>query len=365
MIVVSGNTFEHRNTIKGYGARWDGNRKVWLINDKVDVSKLRQIPGIVVTSDDTEPTPDDHIAPVAPAAEPVKPVRVEKYTTIYGDDETHYGAFDTSDDADAFYGFSSLSEMIKFIDVLPWNSWTGGRRSAWRVDGDHARWTGTDSLPHAIRLAHDWQEGVEQAERIRDMIEADQPLRERLANSIVGGNVNVGRLLAGNPVHMKRRAKRPGPKIVTLYCNVGALADVKPRAMIARAAACAAIVDILENNDYACEIIAVWDSSDGKHRAQCCTNVKQAGETLNLNDVVFSLGHPSFLRRLVFAVTSAHTDMGSAWFSGRGASNNVRPHDETALTIKRMQAHVDYTNTQSLINFVLPKNFPVKLKGAA
>ncbi|MDT9703008.1 hypothetical protein, partial [Streptomyces sp. P17] len=49
--------------------------------------------------------------------------------------------------------------------------------------------------------------------------------------------------------------------------------------------------------------------------AQTAVTLKHAGEKLNLDDLVFALGHPSFLRRFNFACVSQAVECREIWSS--------------------------------------------------
>jgi hypothetical protein len=95
MITVSGRTFDHRDKLKRYGGRFDSGAGVWrfaqLTQSQID--ELRATVGLIVTGD------------------------VAATPQFYGDDPTYHNHFAQRDVA-AFFGFSSLGKMLKYIDDL-------------------------------------------------------------------------------------------------------------------------------------------------------------------------------------------------------------------------------------------------------
>jgi hypothetical protein len=163
-----------------------------------------------------------------------------------------------------------------------------------------------------------WSEGVELAEQILEQLTGRNAIERRRKYSVAGGMLNVGRLLAGNPLHMVSRPKQPGKKIITFFVEASMSSSVKARYAIIRAAITAAIVDILEMNGFSCEIVMIATSNystRGKPACQIATTLKKAGELFSLNDFVFALGHPSYFRRFSFAVKGSDQRLKQIWHS--------------------------------------------------
>lgn len=62
-VAITGNTYQVKDRLKALGARWDGDKKAWMVSEKrADVIRGLNIAGIVVAS--AEPKP---LATAAPA----------------------------------------------------------------------------------------------------------------------------------------------------------------------------------------------------------------------------------------------------------------------------------------------------------
>lgn len=324
MIVVSGKTFPHRETLKDMGGRFDGNRKVWKFDRLSDRmrSDLESIIGIVV-SDAVEDSDDDDTSPPVRRPNVVLPndMVMRDHVRVFGSDERFLNYFRDKKPL-AHFGFYSLSEMVRFIESAPsyvYDSSADERNWGWKKSSVHSKWTGTENMKEALRLSRDgWREGVQKAREISEIFTLDHAQRKQRFHSVAGGSVNIGRMLSGNPAHMRKRPKRDGSKIVTLFVETFMSAGISPDNAIIRAALVAAIVEMLEMREYSCEIIAVCTTSKYGGAAtgqQTTVSLKNAGEKLNLDDIMFSLGHPSFFRRFIFACVGISEECRDIWRS--------------------------------------------------
>lgn len=223
-------------------------------------------------------------------------------------------------------------------------------------------------MTEAVKIARQgWQEGVERALDMIDRLSLANPRIRRRKASLAGGSVNVGRMLSGDPAHMIRRPKQPGRKAVTFFVEAGCSASVSAEKMAHRAAAIGAMIDIMEQAGYSCTIVATDTSIGGSGTAkyQLAVNVKEAGERLNLSDLMFALGHPSFLRRFSFAACCTADEARSIWHC-QGSPSNAFDDDHSC---GRSEFYVPVFSSSSqltddplsMMRFVTPKNLPIEI----
>jgi hypothetical protein len=266
-------------------------------------------------------------------------------TNFHGDDFTYSGRFDQKNPV-AFFGFSSLAALVRFVEAIPASiseSQNYRRNRGWHDDASEAEWFGTKNMGEALALARDgWPEGVELAREVMEFIEGETATRRLRTYGVAGGRVNVGRMLSGHPLHMRRREAQPARKNVTVFVETGMAANVGASDMIIRAALAAAICDTLEKNGYSAELVTVSSGSynDGRAASQIAVTLKHAGEKLNINDVVFALGHPSYLRRLEFACLGYDRELQGIW-TGMGRAVTPCKATKTEFVIGRIPHHVD------------------------
>lgn len=179
-------------------------------------------------------------------------------------------------------------------------------RHAGQAWDNASRFRGTRDIGHAIELCRQgWPEGAAQAARLRDKINAANPVRRKLnAWDIGGAYPSVPRALAGNPVHMRSMRNVQRNRTITLIHHMGAPAGIEPSAMCNKAAVMAAIVDAVESADFQVELIGVSLVNAGRFYHETAFTVKDAGAPMDIGRMAFALGHVSMLRRLIFACRS-------------------------------------------------------------
>lgn len=383
-IVVSGSqTFNQRELIKSLGGSWDAEARQWTLPDRTserDLQRLRSVPGIAVAHVVDAPKPAPH--PWLPedleaaldaveihidlAAEDQSPPERDGNTSIYGNDQTYLNEFRAKNPT-FFAGFDSLKAFADFVERTPDEVKRGGsgRSSGW--DTDDPRWAGTPNMTGALaRARNGWPEGQKMAEKVGELLKTEHALHKHRTYGVAGGRVNVGRLLSGSPNHMVRRALQPKTKVVTLFVDVVNSSFIHAENMLIRAAIIAAIADRMENNGYSCEIVAVGSSSEYGLRWQVATTIKQAGETLNVSDAAFGLGHPSFLRRLCFAAVAHDPRMKPIW-RGMGVPNICfKPADlpPGSFYLDKLTSNPSgdfIERVEEMIELIVPDDFPVEL----
>jgi len=364
VIRVKGNTFAHRAALKAAGGVWDRAAGLWLLpatTSAVILERLRLAPGVTVTN---RPGVE-----VALSERPLSAPRDRNTVTVkHGDDMTYFNRFAGANPT-AFFGFSSLSAMVHYVERIPIEiqyETRDGRNTAWALDTED--WYGTKTMQRALKLAREgWAEGADIASSIIEGLDVAHATRRRRKYGVAGGAVSVGRMLAGNPAHMLKRPQQPGRKIVTLFVESSMSSIITVDTAVIRAGLIAAIADVMEIKGYSCEIVATdiskWRGYAAMHSA---TVVKNAGEKLNVLDTVFALGHPSYLRRLQFACNANEEKLRPMWDTmGRSAAcfDDDNPTRKNEFYIGQVTREVQlnlfggtvYEQAQSMLPHIVPE----------
>lgn len=195
--------------------------------------------------------------------------------------------------------------------------------SAW-TNGEH--FTGTKDMAHAISLCRDgWADGATRAAKLRDKINAANPMGPRVVKWDVAGAVaSVPRALAGNPLNMRRvdSSKLRRKPVLTLLSDMTNSADTNSDAITNRAAVVAAVVDGIEAAGFACEVITFEKSGRDNLTQIVAATVKESGAQADIGRLAFSLGHASFYRRISWAAFTCD-DFTSGIGSGLGQCQSV------------------------------------------
>lgn len=397
MITIVGNTYPHREFLKSIRARWDGHTRRWTVAglSSAQRAELLALPGIAVTgipippppgtpAPEPEPVPDWLAEAIAAVEDITKPgryvigvdlaepiVRTNPAAIVHGD--TTYQHHFARQDAGVHFGFDSLADQLAFVRAIPQRvqeDGTNGRNFAWRESPKGTEFTGTGSMTEALEMAEQgtWSEGIELAQSIVEYFSTQHAQRKRRRNAVVGGRVNVGRLLAGNPKHMIARPKQDGSKFITIFVDVIMDRTIEAENAIIRAAVVAAIVDMLENNGYRCEIIAgalsTWML---RTRYTVTTRLKSAGDRLNLSDIIFALGHPSYLRRIIFAMLASEESLRDIWKSMGGPDELFTARHQPGkneIYIDKIHDNVHGDTIEKalqIFKLIVPADFPITL----
>jgi hypothetical protein len=372
MIIATGKTFTHRALMQQLGGRWNADAKRYefasLRKDQID--QLRGLIGVIVTVG-VEPERDeideliDRLLSARASVSEDGEVDGRYQTVFYGDDQSNFNVTKFKNPR-VFFGFSSLSKFVDYVENIPASvQRDNDRNQAWKTND--ASFRGTDNMQEAIRLARDgWADGVKNAQEILDAFDIDQPRIRRRKHGVAGGSVNIGRLLTGNPLHMRHKPKQPGKRVITLYVEAGAPAIIETENLITRAIVIAAIVDLMERQGYSCEIIAsdvsLWQN---KPIFQLAVKLKEAGEKLNLLDLIFALGHPSFLRRFSFAACGSSNECHAIWetmgIAGNAFDGKYKPK-KNEYYINNFSDNPRNSNPISILNIIKPPGLPLELK---
>lgn len=287
---------------------------------------------------------------------------------LFGDDPSFFNYF-ADQDPIAFFGFSSLRAFADYVDELPTlYDRKGEPRSGWRVSEKMQTFAGTRDMSDALAIARNgWSDGLSLAHKY----DIPRATNKRRTHAMVGGRVNVGRMLAGNPKHMVARRPAPRHRIITLFVECCMWKGITADNAIMRALLVAGMIDVLESEGYRCEIIAVSASIrqiDFLGGSQLAVRLKNAGDALSLADLSFALGHPSFLRRMELACEASAPGMDLSR-SNRSLVSAAFDDEHTCkrneFYIPQLTGHAQACLTDdplSMLEWIEPDGLPVKLR---
>jgi hypothetical protein len=213
--------------------------------------------------------------------------------------------------------WSSPEKLARYLeDKGINNAWS---KCAW--DTSDPEWYGSKSMDDTIRMARTgWPEGAQRVSRIRDYVNASNPMRkEPVRYAMVGSTPSVPRAVAGDPKSMRApmsiaSKRRP---IITLIHNMGAYSHVTSAAINNRSAVVAAIIDQIEAAGFCVEVLAVspvhgygartaypmtTGNTYSREAWRMCTTVlvKSSDQPTDIGRLAFGLGQTSMFRRLAF-----------------------------------------------------------------
>lgn len=164
---------------------------------------------------------------------------------------------------------------------------------------DRTSFTQTETIEEAINLANNgWNTGIEELELEKDLIVNGTMTTQ---NSLVGGYVDVGLFLSGNPecmIEFVDFTEREKPEItIYIYLTYNSATDSKDALKYAKE--CLNIINE-KNVTHAVRVVGVFGSThQGNNEDIVEIVIKDFYDNLALNSLAFSL-HPSFFRRFWF-----------------------------------------------------------------
>ena len=203
------------------------------------------------------------------------------------------------------------------------------------------------TMGDALKLAREgWRDGAERARPLLERVKVARPTRKALTRyGIAGATPNVPRYLAGNPLNMRtiQRSETSQRPVITLIASTAAPWFVDAETFEGLAVAAMAIVDRLEDAGFRVEVIAGrresstpgnGDTSKGTgknntmgHRSEIMFRLKSADDHLDIDRMVFGMGHPSVHRRLLFAAGGMHPDYKASLGGCQGYAIALTPLD--------------------------------------
>lgn len=379
MIVITGRTFDHKDVIRKLGASWDADARQWYCRDDSKLDQFKRLIGCsAAIVDEPKPEPPQPRASFRSSIEEwIREIsetetRKEYETIVYGNDQQYLGYFRDKKPR-SYFGFSSLGDLVDYIETIPLDKRTGVRDKGFDTDPRRIEWSGTADMNHAISLARNgsW-DGAKFALDVLSMLTAEHAEAKRRQYSVTGASVSIGRLLAGNPMHMRQRQKTPGRRVVTLFVDPIGDATIRAETFVIRAAIVAALCDLLEQRGYSCEIVSVMPISKDVFKTdpvfQAAVTLKHAGERLNVNDLIFALGHPSYLRRFVFALICSADELSDIYDTCGNVSkafdddNQPGKHEFYIPAIERNPRGKTFIDkAREMLETVLPDGLPITI----
>lgn len=211
---------------------------------------------------------------------------------------------------------------------------------------------GYTSLPQAFDMCRNgWSEGARRVEVLRDKITAASPQARRFTRwDVAGAYPNMGRCLAGNPLHMRQidNTKSRRKPVLTLINHMGGLAEVDSDCFTNKCGVVAAIVDSIEAAGFSCQVIGLTQSSSlsGSLMVGTAVIVKEPGQHVDLGRMAFALGHVAMFRRFVFRVRSSDHD--NKDLSGMGYTTDFTESKEGVFVLPSMNKNADKFKTETL-----------------
>ncbi len=246
-----------------------------------------------------------------------------KESKLVASDKRTYEVFD----------FDSWGDLLEYADKREsfYCGGGGGGVPASRREGyDRIEFTGTESWQQAYDLAvFGWKDGSVRAGKLSSaLVERIGSLVERFHVHLehVGIDFDMPLVLQGQPEHwynFESTIEHGTGGIVRIVFNNTVSSGVSRDVLIARGAAVAALVELLEVAGKRVEVTLLSaNGGQSRHNEKAYvwrTIVKQAGTPLDIDRLTYALAHPSAFRRVFFSVYEGHKEFieANSWGYGR------------------------------------------------
>lgn len=121
---------------------------------------------------------------------------------------------------------------------------------------------------------------------------------------VTGENLDVGVYMSGDPECFMQEVPRPSAfgKLIRIGVSITHSVSVEADEILNRGLAIMALVDNLEAMGYSCaiDVLQLTKSNAVNGNLAVITTIKEQGDALNKEGVVYTLAHPAFFRRIQF-----------------------------------------------------------------
>lgn len=253
----------------------------------------------------------------------------------------------TSPNQSLFFADGGLTELMAYLQDTP--KLHAGTTAGGPSDFDCDDFNGYTSWGDVVRMAADgWSEGAERLHgNMFKPVFAHESKRPHWDVDVAGDSPDIGRFLAGDPRHMRRRKTVKGHKpVVTLYIGMGVRGTVTTKQFTNFGTAVCQMIDTLEHSGTRVELnqlTRAFMSGNSFSHAVTGWRVKDADQHIDMAALAFTYMHPAAHRRLQFQMRAR---MGS----GTGGSTDVNFKDfpdapENAIIFAGISEYGNQCNT--------------------
>lgn len=223
-------------------------------------------------------------------------------------------------------------------------------------------WYETESFEDACKLAVDGWDGIR--EDLSELVkEVSAEVQETISTrweprwDVEGAVVDIEAFNNGEPdcmVSFEATEATETKPVVTVLVNTCFSGGFSASQMVTRGAGICGLVEVLMSLGYSVEVWA--ETADGPKGGQwwdCLVKVKGADEYVDMDRIAFVIGHPSWLRRIMFGLMEGETDVVRRRFGfglgggGYGAVGKLQMAEEIGadITVEGALLGRDYSRT--------------------
>ncbi len=259
------------------------------------------------------------------------------------------------------FDFDSWGEMIDFAQNRK-TVWDDDTCASRKQSSLYDRFTLCENLAGAVKLALcGWPEGSKMVHDITaklvDKITSfvEQP---EIMYDVTGEDFDMGLYTSGAPEHWMRTETHiqdgVGKKHLRVVFNYSASGGVGTNALQLKGAAIASMIQALELSGIRCELVTVDTSVQDTQAYENYVTLKHFNQPLDIDRVIFAMGHPAMLRRIGFAVQEGCEEWCSNYHGSYGCPYDVEDKNKGDLYIAASAYNMpDWNNADSVVKWAL------------
>ncbi len=227
---------------------------------------------------------------------------------------------------------------------------------------ESAVWTGSKSLAHAIEIASNgWKEGVKAVEKHLNELDVENMLADIFQKSemlydVQGSVVDVGAYMEGLPEHMVSLVHANIPRrAVKLIIALDQHCDVSGGDMLRKAANNFLATEALRLSGHIVDVFGVQTVRAYRRGTNVMMQeipIQKPGDYLSTAQLAFMVGHPSFLRRIIFTALESepeHIRADFGFYPGGGYGLPIGVD-------KMLLSHVEMSHAQDGVTYIIDKD---------
>lgn len=216
--------------------------------------------------------------------------------------------------------FVNLEDLLNYIETTEpkynyWGSNLSSRKNDYAFNGSH-------SLEEAIKLCRYGDMG-----KYADVFESQSQLDFSCQNmnnkrkgtlKQYGYRPNIARSMVGHPMQMYHIERDNSRKFINIYFNCSTNSLTSKKIICNKGIITLNLIKMLELLDYRVNLNFFELSHEGNEWCLIKVNIKKFDDKIDPNICYFPMAHPSFLRRIMFAVQETIVFDNSGWPHGYG-----------------------------------------------
>lgn len=203
-------------------------------------------------------------------------------------------------------GFEDLNELVDYIKKTKACNDTWGPDKELASRKGEVGFCGTSSMDEALKLCLYGDTGD-----FDNFLNAEQTLtcafpvltqKRRTVQSIYGFKPDIPKAITNNPRSMYKLQRKEEYRFISIYFNCAVNCGTYKKQIYNKGIITMSLISILENLGYRVNLNFFDLSEEGYEYIYIVTNIKRQAEKLDKSICYFPMCHPSFLRRIMFAV---------------------------------------------------------------